>query len=350
MLHALKLNWFKCGQGLAKKPLMMAFGLYAALAVVNPHAVLAFDSQSVLKMHNELENIQANINQIPTLQAAGLDAQIVQRIQSLQDELHQLQQRLSDYEAALSRYETSGNALHNGTDANIGQQQILDDQVLQQPLEDPFANAAAPPLTTELPTIPLTTIELPEGMQSASPELEAARPDELNTVPQVLSDPQPVNNIAMRAFSATVKPTLNSNETVVGGVLGNDAADILAFNQAKGYFDDTNYPLAERMFYQFIQNYEDSALVSNAYFWLGETYYKRQNYNAAAGVFYKGYIRQKTGAKAPDNLFRLAQSMLQLGNKSDACSALFEVKRRYADSHPELTRQAVEAQHANGCT
>lgn len=341
MLHALKLNWFKFDQILVKKPLMMALGFCAAIVCFSPQLVLAFDSQSVQEMHNKLENVQANINQIPTLQASGLDAQVVLRIQNLQNELQQLRQRLNDYETALGKY----NSANNAASVELGQQQILDGQVLQRPLEDPYTSDAQP-----LETVPQSTIELPEAMVS-QPQLSQEAPlDEINTVPEALRETEQINTIAMRAFSATVQPTLNPEQDVVGGILGTDAADILAFNQAKGYFDDKNYPLAERMFFQFIQNYTESSLISNAYFWLGETYYMRQNYNAAAGVFYKGYIRKKTGAKAPDNLFRLAQSMLQLGNQSDACSALYEVSRRYADSHPEITQQAVAAQRANGCT
>ena len=287
-----------------------------------PHNVWAFDSNSVLKMHVKIETMQKNVGQISTQ-----DVQALNRIQQVELELNALRVRLQQYEDKLIQ--------------NLTQQQLANGQVLQRPLEDPYSDTA-----------PLVD---PQKLTQAVP-LAAALPDgeqELNTVPEALRSQPTLKKPEPQAYAATALPEVASDGVNVGanvaGNLGNQAPDIMAFNEAKGYFDDAYYVLAERKFNQFIQYYRQSSLLSNAYFWLGESYYKRKNYNAAARVFYQGYRSNKKGAKAPDNLYKLAASLLLLGNKSDACAAYYEVDRRYSASHPQLSNMAQAKQKEHAC-
>lgn len=332
---------------ISHRPLLLAGLCFLALS----NAAMAFDSQSVLKLHNEMETMQRELQQIPKqikidMLSKPYETLAIKKMNALELQLQKLRFMLQDIERRLHQ---------------VDNHKMAKGEVVQRPLEDPFSAAdgktvvsadAAPlqkptllqnvaPLKKAAPlqkAAPLPLIPLPEADVATN---EAQQ--ELNTVPEILRQTTKTTSLELRAYIASNANGQND------GVLGQEAADILAFNQAKGYFDDGNYPLSERMFYQFIQNYPTSGLISNSYFWLGESYYLRQNYNAAARVFYRGFILKKTGAKAPDSLFKLAQSMLQLGNKSDACSALYEVSHRYSASHPALSSQAQAAQQKHDC-
>lgn len=304
------------------------FVAVTAICVVAPSAVLAFDSQSVLKMHIKIENIQSEVKQIPTQ-----DIDAINRIQAIELELNALRSRLQQYENKLN------------------QSQLVDAQVLQRPLENPYSETAplAPP--------PMMNSDMAQLAPQLLPEAGVAQ--ELNTVPEALRGQVALPKPEAKAFTVTELPegvadlsdgskkVSNGFKTVVS--LGSQEPDVMAFNEAKAYFDDAFYIVSERKFNQFIQYYRQSSLISNAYFWLGESYYQRKNYGAAAQIFYQGYRSNKKGAKAPDNLFKLATTLLLLGNKSDACSAYFEVGRRYSKSHPQLSNMAQAKQKEHAC-
>lgn len=316
-----------------KLPKVVFVAIIAAYIAV-PHVAQAFDSQSVLEMHIKIEAMQNDTKQIDTR-----DVEALSRIQTLELELNALRNRLQQYENKLSN-DTAGAT-------GVAVQELADGQVLQRPLEDPYSDAE-PTAIAPSAVAPL----MKQRMAQAVPLPDAQQ--ELNTVPKALRSQPPIEKPEPQAYAATALPEmagdeLNASSGIVGGSLGSQPPDVMAFNEAKGYFDDAYYVLAERKFNQFIQYYRQSTLISNAYFWLGESYYKRKNYNAAALVFYRGYRSNKKGAKAPDNLYKLAASLLLLGNKSDACAAYYEVDRRYAKSHPKLSGMAQAKQKEHAC-
>lgn len=299
-----------------KLPKAFIVAIIAAYAFA-PHMVLAFDSKSVLQMHTNIESMQVQIRAIPTQ-----DANAIKRIQAVEAELVNLRARLQQYENKLAQ--------------TAAQNQINADQVVQRPLENPYAEASP---SLQANAAPLASTPLAQALPDAGAK-------ELNTVPEALRTSKIAPAPKAQAFAATPLP---ETPKVLIGSLGTQSPDIIAFNEAKGYFDDAYYMLSERKFNQFIQYYRQSSLISNAYFWLGESYYMRKNYGAAARVYYQGYRINKKGSKAPDNLFKLASSLLLLGNKSDACAAYYEVGRRYSESHPQLSSLAQAAQKEQAC-
>lgn len=51
----------------------------------------------------------------------------------------------------------------------------------------------------------------------------------------------------------------------------------------------------------FLRQFPNDGLAGNAQYWLGETYYVRQDYQNAAIAFGEGFQRYPKSAKAPDN-------------------------------------------------
>ncbi len=323
MLHALNLH--------LKIHKTAFIGLSAVLMMGLSGNAMAFDAQAVHQMHLQIQSIKFELTQIPIN-----DSETAGRIEKIENELLNMRQRLLSFERSI---QPQGKAISN--------------QVMQTPLEDPYLDRP-PGLDTPRMTMTLEVKSRAINSPDTNSEVATILPnneDELNTVPEALLQSSLDQDVKAKAFAPTAKRLSETSavERNAGGILGNLAPEVLAFNQAKGYFDDKNYAHAERKFHQFIQFFGSSSLISNAYFWLGESYYLRGNYVAAARVYYQGYRVNKSGAKAPDNLFKLAGSLLILGNRSDACAAYYEVSKRYASSHPALSELANDAQKEHVC-
>ena len=84
---------------------------------------------------------------------------------------------------------------------------------------------------------------------------------------------------------------------------------------------DQNFPEAERALRAFIAAYPTDALTPNAYYWLGETYYVRKDYQQAAFTFAEAFQKHPKAQKAPDSLFKLGLSLSQLNQTKEACTA-----------------------------
>lgn len=115
------------------------------------------------------------------------------------------------------------------------------------------------------------------------------------------------------------------------------------YEAAYAMLRNQDYASAEIAFDKFIKDNPDNTLVSNALYWLGETYYVRNDFEKAARTFAEAYRKYPKGTKAPDNLLKLAMSLAGLGKTQDACVALGQLKKEYpAGSAPVLTRADQE--------
>lgn len=115
------------------------------------------------------------------------------------------------------------------------------------------------------------------------------------------------------------------------------------YEAAYAMLRNQDYASAEVAFDRFIKSNPDNALVPNAMYWLGETYYVRNDFEKAARTFAEAYRKYPKGTKAPDNLLKLAMSLAGLGKTQDSCVALGQLKKEYpAGSAPVLTRADQE--------
>ncbi len=121
------------------------------------------------------------------------------------------------------------------------------------------------------------------------------------------------------------------------------------YNYAFGLLRQANYPAAEQALRAFIQRYPNDGLAGNAQYWLGETYYVRQDYNNAAAVFAEGYQKYPKGGKAADNLLKLAMSLGQLGQKADACRAFARLERDFPNAPGNVKDRASDEKKRLGC-
>ena len=99
--------------------------------------------------------------------------------------------------------------------------------------------------------------------------------------------------------------------------------------------------LAEDTLQAFLKKYPADRRAADAEFWLGESLFQRQRYDAAAQAFLEVSTKHAAHAKAPEALLRLAQSLSAMKQKEMSCATLAEVGRKYPKA-PASVKNGVE--------
>jgi len=103
-----------------------------------------------------------------------------------------------------------------------------------------------------------------------------------------------------------------------------------------------NFIEAEKSFKAFIGEHPNDPLASNAYYWLGETYYVQKKFQLAAISFARGFQNFPKGNKAIDQLFKLALTFMNLGKNEDACAAFSKLESEFPDIPKRISNRAEE--------
>lgn len=85
-----------------------------------------------------------------------------------------------------------------------------------------------------------------------------------------------------------------------------------------------------RLFSAFLRDYPSSALVPNAYYWLGESYYVTQNYDLALEAFQTLLSQHPGSRKEADALLKLGYCQIALGQRAAGEATLRDVTSRHA--------------------
>jgi len=125
--------------------------------------------------------------------------------------------------------------------------------------------------------------------------------------------------VAPAAPTASSAPASPANEQAA-------YAAALAAVRADQYAD------AAQRFNAFVQQYPDSTLAANAYYWMGESYYVTQNYQLALEAFKTVVTRYPDSPKAPGALLKLGYSQDGLKQRAAAEATLRDVIQKYPTS------------------
>lgn len=132
---------------------------------------------------------------------------------------------------------------------------------------------------------------------------------------------------------------------------GADAADPKQlYETAYGYLLQRDYGAAQAAFDDFLQRYPSDSLAGNAQYWLGESFFVRGQYKAAASAFLKGYQSYAQSAKAPDSLLKLAMSLDRLGQKDAACASYNELTTKFPRAPQNVKSRAQAERQRVGCS
>ncbi|WP_341786984.1 tol-pal system protein YbgF [Rickettsia endosymbiont of Cantharis rufa] len=133
---------------------------------------------------------------------------------------------------------------------------------------------------------------------------------------------------------ATLKKTVAVNKDI--------APDKQAYDLALADYKDNKLTEAKNKFKNFIQKYPNSSLISNAYFWYGECFFKQKDYNGAAVNYLKGYKESPKGAKSSDGLLKLALSLGELKKTAEACNILAKLDKEFPTNRTVTSKKMAE--------
>jgi tol-pal system protein YbgF len=149
------------------------------------------------------------------------------------------------------------------------------------------------------------------------------------------------------SFGGTPPPVSTAALPPPGGGEGNPKQ---LYETAYGYLLQRDYGAAEVAFNDFLSRFPNDSLSGNAQYWLGETYFVRGQYKAAASAFLKGYQTYGQSSKAPDSLLKLAMSLDRLGQKDAACTSYNELNTRFPNAPQSVRSRAQSERQRVGCT
>jgi tol-pal system protein YbgF len=121
------------------------------------------------------------------------------------------------------------------------------------------------------------------------------------------------------------------------------------YRHAFGLLSQANYGEAELALRTFVELNPQDPLAGNAKYWLGETFYVRQDYQQAAVTFAEAYQEYPNSGKAPDNLLKLGMSLSALGSKPDACGTFVELLKRYPRAAATVIQRAKQERQRLAC-
>ena len=121
------------------------------------------------------------------------------------------------------------------------------------------------------------------------------------------------------------------------------------YEYAMGLLKQGDYELAEKAFQEFMAVGKDSTLLSNANFWLAETYYVRENYKDAAKNYLSLYQVYPDSKKAADALLKLGISLVNMDQKEQGCVTFIQLKDTYPNANTAVLDRGKLEIEKNGC-
>lgn len=135
--------------------------------------------------------------------------------------------------------------------------------------------------------------------------------------------------------------------TTASAASGSGAAAL--YDDSFSYMQRGDYAAAERGFTTFLSQYSKHPLAANARYWIGETFFARNDFAKASQNFAKSFQEYPNGQKAPDSLLKLAQSLDKTGKSKDACLTIGELKKRFPTGPSAVLRQAATEEERMKC-
>jgi tol-pal system protein YbgF len=121
------------------------------------------------------------------------------------------------------------------------------------------------------------------------------------------------------------------------------------YDMALASLKESNFAQAENMFSNFMQQYPNSPMISNAYFWYAESFYRRGDFDKAAVHYLKGYKQFPKSGKAADSLLKLALSLGEIKKTKEACVILHKLEEEFKQRPASSIKRAYDAKMKYGC-
>lgn len=181
-------------------------------------------------------------------------------------------------------------------------------------------------------------------IQKQSKQIEdlTSRVFELEKALQEMNVQLKKNNMEGVAFKANMKEVAPVVAKTDNSKVADDQKIKSEYDIALATLKDGEFESAEKKFADFIENYPSSKLQSNATFWYSESFYRREIFDKAAINYLKSYKKYPKGDKAPDALFKLADSLAHLEKDQEACSMLAKLESEFPSRSVDSMHRARE--------
>ena len=276
-------------------------------------------------------------------------AELVLRVNQLEEELRQANGRIEELENAEHRLETELQKFRQDVEYRFGDRSegappapdVV--EAPQNPGEpaaparprkssdafdpdaDPNAPGAPRPLGTTPPSAPLAR---------EAPGAAAGQPLELGKAP---------------APESSKGPPPPSGPTIVGSGVAMLDQPREQFNAALQAFQAGQYPEAEAGFKAFLAANPSHRMSADAIFYIGETYLQRSRPREAAEQYLKVTTDYSKSSRAPESMVRLGQTLAALGNNEQACATLTEFGKRYPAASASVKKLAEHESAKDHC-
>lgn len=285
----------------------VAAGALLAAGLAGPAAAQTATDLDALRGHlTDLAETATELHLAQSTVAPGAAAQLELRLSALEEEIRRMTGKIEEAQNAADQADAKIKSLQEDTEFRLNR--------LEQAAGVLGGGAAAAPGAgaAPAPAAPPTPAATPAPAPAAPPPSAGGNP----------GGPSPASS---------------------------SPAALAAYDKALGSLRRGEYDQAEGELKSFISTYGSDKLAGNAQYWLGETYYVRGNYEAAAQAFLNGIKTYPGSAKAPDSFLKLGMSLIQMNQKDKGCQVLAELPTRYADASQTIKSRADRERKAAGC-
>ena len=123
----------------------------------------------------------------------------------------------------------------------------------------------------------------------------------------------------------------------------------LAMQEGNAALARRDYSAAEAAAREALGGNRSGPRAADAQFLLAESLYGRRDYQGAAVAFDDSYSRSRTGSRAPDALLGLSNALAGLGDRGSACQALDRLRAEFPRPRPDVQAAANAARGRSGC-
>jgi len=271
--------------------------------------------------------------------AAGLTL----KLNALEEEMQNLTNRIEEVDFKLRRIDSRMTKLVEDVDFRLTS------------IEKNMAAAPAPAATTNLAAD--SNAEPVAGAAQGTRVLGQVTPEEVARLPQgnapagtgvqVEAAPAGSEQASQLAAAPAASTPPTSGNPIDQALPDGEPRD--QYIHAFGLLQAKRFAESEQAFKAFLELHPEHELAGNAQYWLGESHYVRQDYEAAASAFLTGYQKYRTSTKAPDNLLKLGITLVVLDQKQDACAVFNELSDRYPTASSSIKRRMQREKQKAGC-
>jgi TolA-binding protein len=266
----------------------------------------------------------------PSAGSNDIVAQLLARVQNLEEEVRTLRGRVDEAQNALQR---------QGDD--LGKR--IDDLKFQ--MQNPGAPGGAPTEAAP-PAGPEGAVGGPVGAQPGAGY--GAGPGPIPLQPGQVLSPPPGSLGGTRVPPAQPgQAAMQPGQPPAGPPVRRTPE--LAMQEGNTALARRDYPAAEASAREVLNNYRTSPRAYDAQFLLAQALIGERQYSQAAIAYDDTYNRNRKGARAPEALVGLANALTAINEKRAACDTVAKLHAEFPQARPDIREAAAAVQQRAGC-